>query len=244
MLKRAVYYAIGDIHGEAKRLAGLYGHIEAHHAVFHQDRPRTIVHLGDYVDRGPDSCGVIDLVRSMEAVAEERDDLAVVSLRGNHEQMMLEGALDDVGGDARMLWLINGGDRAMDSYIEKGRQSDDCAVDPEHLLWLDALPDIWTAEEGRLIFVHAGIDPRTYPEDRPETHLWSRSRYFFKSADWTNPLLSGARVVHGHTPTDDRRPEISADGRRINVDTGATFGGPLTCVVIDPDCSDPVFLYA
>lgn len=244
MTQGPVYYAIGDVHGEADRLGKLHHYIRDHHERKYSGRFMVIVHLGDFVDRGPDSCGVIDRVIALEHTASQRTDMRVVSLMGNHEKMMIDAAMDAVGGDDRLLWLMNGGDAAIASYMSAGRAHEDMMIDPDHYEWACALPHIWTAEKGRLIFVHAGIDPRSYPDDRIEGHLWTRSRYFFKSETWDNPKLEDAIVVHGHTPTDDRRPDVTGDGRRINVDTGAVYGGPLTCVVISDLQEDPVFLYA
>jgi len=233
MTGERIYYAIGDVHGEARRLAEMHEAIFAEHDRSGGGRAITIVHLGDYVDRGSNSRGVIEQVIRLEARYRDDDRVNVVSLRGNHEQMMLDALREGPGSDESLHWLLNGGDKAIESYAVANGEAD---VDAAHREWLEALPHIWTAEEGRLIFVHAGIEPREYPDDRTDIHLWTRSPRFFRSEDWTNPELEGCRVVHGHTPTSNEEPEISADGRRINVDTGAVYGGPLTAAVIEgPD---------
>jgi serine/threonine protein phosphatase 1 len=228
-----VHYAIGDVHGERDRLAALHERIAAFHERFHAGRARVVVHLGDYVDRGPDSCGVIDLILQLQQQAAGRDDLQVIALLGNHEQMML-----DAGHGAREMefWGFNGGVETMESYARAGRLPAGGHADPAHLSWLETLPDIWTAHDGRLIFVHAGIEPDIYPEEGRETRLWTRSERFFASQSWTNPRLDGALVIHGHTPLRDASPEISSDGRRVNVDTACVYGGRLTCAVVSaPD---------
>lgn len=233
MKTERIYYAIGDVHGEAERLEAL------HHLVFkdwksQQDgRPMTLVHLGDYVDRGEDSRGVIARIMALERHMADVAEVELISLRGNHEQMLLEAVEEGPDSYARTLWLNNGGDRAIESYRLPGIASSDHEVDPIHVSWLETLPDIWTAEDGRLIFVHAGIEPREYPDDRIDIHLWTRSPRFFRSEDWRNPVLDNAMVVHGHTPTENFEPDVSSDQRRVNVDTGAVYGGALTAVVIE-----------
>lgn len=227
------YYAVGDVHGEAERLEALHAQIFEDWKRRGDGRPMTIVHLGDYVDRGPDSRGVIARIIGLERRSASLDGVEVVSLRGNHEQMLLEALEEGHDSYARTLWLNNGGDRAIESYQFPGIATSDHEVDPVHVSWIEALPDIWTAESGRLIFVHAGVEPRDYPEERSDIHLWTRSPRFFRSEDWRNPALQNCMVVHGHTPTPDFQPDISADARRVNVDTGAVYGGALTAAVID-----------
>ncbi len=225
-----IYYAVGDVHGEADRLAALHAAIFADHDALGGGRAMTLVHLGDYVDRGENSRGVIEQLIALEARHAGDDKVSIVNLRGNHEQMMLDALREGPGSDESLHWLVNGGDRAVESYAAAGEEAE---VDAAHRAWLEALPHISTAENGRLIFVHAGIEPRDYPDDRPDVHLWTRSPRFFRSEAWSNPALEGCRVVHGHTPTEDDAPDISADGRRINVDTGAVYGGPLTAAVLE-----------
>ena len=85
-----------------------------------------------------------------------------------------------------------------------------------------------------LVFVHGGIDPKTFPNEHDEVRMWTRSEKFFRSD--AGPIARRLRdilVVHGHTPTHDFEPDVQR--RRINVDTGACFGGPLTSVVLAPD---------
>src|SRR5262249_30232714 len=113
-------------------------------------------------------------------------------------------------------------------------------VDSEHVDWIRALPVMLRRET--FVFVHAGIDPWRFPNEGDEVKLWTRSRAFFDSAEWpSTPELDGVVVVHGHTPTDDFRPDVSP--RRINIDTGACYGGPLTCAVLAPS-EAPRFLRA
>ncbi|MEM0985142.1 MAG: metallophosphoesterase family protein [Pseudomonadota bacterium] len=223
-----IHYAIGDIHGEAARLTKLHGLIFEHHLAFHADQPAVLVHLGDYVDRGPDSRGVIERLRTLERAAAGNPKLDIICLRGNHEQMMID-ALDG-GAMAEALWARNGGTATLASY----------ETDPipgllyKHHMWLKARPFRHWDEADQLVFVHAGVDGAFFPDEKRETYMWTRAETFFDTQRWTSPTLQGHTVIHGHTPTDDNRPFVSLDGRRINVDTGVCFGGSLTAAVIAP----------
>jgi serine/threonine protein phosphatase 1 len=97
-------------------------------------------------------------------------------------------------------------------------------------------------EQRKLVFVHGGIDPKMFPNCSDEIRMWTRSEKFFRSARWPDRHeLKNILVVHGHTPTDDFEPDLQP--RRINIDTGACFGGPLTSVVLAPG-EPPRFLRA
>lgn len=223
-----VYYAIGDIHGEEGKLARL-------HDIIFDDSARlgcdfTIIHVGDLIDRGPDSRGVIERIIQMERKGAVRS----ATLKGNHEAMMLS-AVDSAWTSDNEMWSRNGGNATLASYERvKGRQRDwRDAIDREHLVWLRNLPVTYRDEDRRIVFVHAGIDPWRFPECTDEVRLWTRSRTFFETSGWPQrPELAGLLVVHGHTPTDDFEPHRSE--QRINIDTGVCYGGPLTCVVLAP----------
>ncbi len=235
-MSERVYYAIGDVHGEAERLARL-------HDAIAQDAARTgvapvIVHVGDLIDRGPDSRGVIARVMALHA-----GDPAMVTIRGNHEELMLS-AYDRDESAGLYHWAINGGDETIASYERVNGKHDNWrhAIDDDHLKWLRALPTVWRDEERKLVFVHGGIDPKKFPNCTDEVRLWTRSKQFFDTWRWPKRAeLDGLMVVHGHTPTDDFTPDVR--DRRINVDTGACYGGPLTCLVLGPD-EAPRFLSA
>ena len=237
-----VFYAIGDVHGEAARLRALHEQILDHHEQTFPGRPIAIIHLGDYVDRGPDSKGVIDAIMALEARVASRPELTVLSLRGNHEQMMLDALDGDL--DQLDLWLRNGGRETLRSYTGPDGDIDAAMADlpKRHIEWLSALPTIFRIPQHHLIFVHAGIEPRDYPNCNAQRHLWTRSPRFFDPVQWAgNEALSGMCVVHGHTPTVGFMPEVAGDTQRINVDTGAVYGGQLTAVVI-ADNAKPEFL--
>lgn len=103
-----------------------------------------------------------------------------------------------------------------------------------HVNWIERLPVIWAHEPSKTIFVHAGIDPETYPKVDPDVFLWTRAEEFMNVETWDNPVLNGWTVVHGHTPTKSQKHEIvkTEKYRRINIDTGAVYAGSLTAVLI------------
>lgn len=222
-----ITYVIGDVHGEAVRLSRLHELIFAHHGQRFSGQAMKIVHLGDYVDRGPDSAAVIDLLIALET----RPDISVISLAGNHEELLLSAARS--GSVATYQhWLSNGGDETLKSYRRRG----DIGVPELHLDWIARLPRIHSDEAARRIFVHAGINPATFPNENESIYLWTRSSRFFDVENWHGTTVEGWTIIHGHTPTEDGYPEdafASGCGRRINIDTGAVYGGRLTCAVLE-----------
>jgi serine/threonine protein phosphatase 1 len=203
-------YAVGDVHGCDGQLAALHRQISLHWS----RRPAArcvIVHLGDYLDRGPDSAAVIARLRGAPPVG----GAAAVCLLGNHEQMMLE-ALDPTPDPSAMaLWQANGGAATLASYGD---------VPGGDLIWLRALPDRFAL--GGYLFVHAGIRPGValHRQHRMDL-LWMREPFL----SWRGALP--AVVVHGHTPA--AAAEVLP--HRIGLDTGAVYGGPLTCGVLEAD---------
>jgi len=213
--------AVGDIHGymaELARVLSLADDLRGPDA--------RIVFLGDLIDRGPDSRGVIEtLMRGIEA---GRDWIV---LRGNHDQMFLD-FLDDAstGDPARKLsaaWLDgnNGGAETLRSYaagasLERGDWAAAArAVPPAHVRFLESLPFCFQTEEQ--FFVHAGIRPGVALGDQtPEDMLWIRREFHDDRRD------HGKLIVHGHTPVDTP----THYGNRVNLDTGAGWGRPLELV--------------
>lgn len=214
-------YAVGDVHGCASRLAALHRMIARDLA----ERPvaeATLVHLGDYIDRGPDSAAVVAMLLHGPAVPAAR----VVNLMGNHEDMML-AALTEGGSESAVHWMANGGAESLRSWCvpERRRPAQWCGFIPEaHLAFLRGLA--LSHREGPYLFVHAGIRPGV-PLDRQsrEDLVWIREPFL----SWPGEL--GAVVVHGHTPS--REPVVKAN--RIGIDTGAVIGGKLTCGVLEGD---------
>ncbi|WP_371396665.1 metallophosphoesterase family protein [Fretibacter rubidus] len=232
-MKKTVYYAIGDIHGELSKLRALHDNISAFHEKNYVNRPHTRIHLGDYVDRGPDSCGVIDFVQDLS----DNETFSTINLRGNHEVLMA-GAMGGQSVRSEQHWLVNGGQQTLESYVDKGQQQ----LMKSHIAWFESCPTLYCDQGRGLVFVHAGIDPQSYPACDTATHMWTRSSEFFESENWTNPALEKVRVVHGHTPTLTDYPDISKDGRRINIDTGACYGGPLSAVAL-AEGKPPQFIF-
>ncbi len=227
-----VYCAIGDIHGELERLQVLHQRVFDYAARALPDAELQLVHLGDLVDRGPDSCGVVRYLREIEANLLPPP----ITLRGNHEQMMIDAwTADDPAAAAIAHWIVNGGDTTLESYNQRGQTPDD------DIGWLASLPVIHHDKTAGLVFVHAGVDSQRFPQCTDEVRLWTRRSDFFDPDKWTAPALKGQRVIHGHTPTRGRQPESDPAGRRLNIDTGAVYGGPLTAVVLRPGAPD-VFL--
>lgn len=229
-MKDTIYCAIGDIHGELVRLNDLHKQVLGYVRDVFPKRPVQFVHLGDLIDRGPESRGVIDYLMGFEGEISPRP----ITLRGNHEQMMIEAHDSfDAGSSAWHQWVGNGGEETLASYDGKPLR-----VLERHLDWLRSLPTLHEAEAAGLVFVHAGIDPDRFPACGERVHMWTRRREFLDPRCWTAPALERRRVVHGHTPTRDSFPETADGGRRLNIDTGAVYGGRLTAVLLrrgEPD---------
>lgn len=217
----SLIYAIGDIHGCLDKLRSLIVHCEKHA----DGRPMSFVFVGDYIDRGPQSSAVIDCLIDLKAQLAEN----VVTLMGNHEAMAL--AVFDGSGPVR-LWLAQGGLATLESYgIAEARE-----LPRGHVEWLRALP--LSYDDGRRFFVHAGVNPNA-PLDAQDDfdQLWIREPFLSHGGDY------GRLIVHGHTPLADGVPDLR--GNRLNLDTGAVFGGPLTAAVFDDAQTEPIgFLQA
>jgi serine/threonine protein phosphatase 1 len=223
-------YAIGDIHGCARQLANL-------HEVIAEDlaeRPIAsplLLHIGDYVDRGADTAGVIEhLVHGCPVPGME-----MVNLLGNHESTMM----DALSGEraAGTDWLFAGGRAALERYrIDPGgpRELWASLVPQTHQAFLRDL--ILMHREGGYAFVHAGVRPGVALGSQTRDDLLrSRQPFLYSEANF------GAVIVHGHTPV--KAPVVRHN--RIAIDTGAVFGGRLTCVVLEADLlgfltADPV----
>jgi serine/threonine protein phosphatase 1 len=213
-------YAIGDPHGCTGRLAALHAEIAAHAAA----RPAArivVVHLGDMVDRGPDSAGLLQLLRTPLPLP----GATVVNLTGNHEQMMLAALDRRATAEIAAFWLDNGGGATLESY---GADPDDPdtwdAVPDRDLEMLRAFRPSFAL--GGYFFAHAGVRPDVALDRQDPMDLsWIREPFL----SWRGRLP--AVVVHGHTPVDG--PEVLP--HRIGIDTGAVFGGPLTCAVLEGD---------
>lgn len=214
-----IHYAIGDVHGRDDLLEKMHARIDAWHRVRHPGEKGVIVYLGDYIDRGAKSAEVIDRIMRGAPGFES------VCLLGNHEQLMLD-CLDTDDPFVWASWIGNGGIETMASLGLREEDEGDPvalakALGSARMRWLDALK--LTHQAGDYLFVHAGIVPgRPLAEQKPKDLIWIRHHFLDSDAD------HGFVVVHGHTPSEI--PEWKAN--RINVDTGATFFGRLTAVVL------------
>lgn len=207
-------YAVGDIHGCLGLALAAFDAIEADAG----ERGADIVCLGDYVDRGPDSRGVIELLMA----GPRRAGDTLVCLKGNHEELMAESGAGDLS--ATSCWLGNGGRETIASYGHGG-------VPPEHFSWASGLP-VMVADDHR-VFVHAGLMPGFSPEGQdPATCMWIRDRFLRCGDEW------GVHIVHGHTPQWDGKPDPTQPEllpHRTNLDTGACWTGVLTVGVFDAE---------
>lgn len=203
----SLMFAVGDIHGSLRKLGSLIERCER----LADGQPMTFVFLGDYIDRGPQSAGVVSCVLDLQARMPDR----VVALKGNHEAMML-GVLD--GNTPADYWLAQGGAETLQSYGVAGVDE----LPDAHVDWVRSLR--LSHDDGRRFFVHAGIDPERPLDAQQDTDLfWIREPFLSDRRD------HGRLIVHGHTPVTTRKPDLRAN--RLNIDTGAVFGGPLTAAV-------------
>ena len=224
-------YAIGDIHGHLDQL-------EIAHARIAKDRAEAggaddaVIHIGDLVDRGPDSKGVIQFL--IDGIARGEN---WVALCGNHDRLFLDflaggdGTHPRIGKGRSWHHHVMGGKSTLASYrIKRMMLEGDASyrararkkVPEAHAAFLKGLP-LWHRAEG-MIFVHAGIRPGFPMEAQEEDDLmWIRDPFLYHLG------AHEALIVHGHTPVD----EPTHYGNRVNIDTGAGWGHELVPVVCD-----------
>ena len=219
-------YAIGDVHGRADLLARLFSGIDADLAA--NSTPRAIeVFLGDYIDRGPNSRGVLDLLIARSQRHE------TVFLKGNHE-VLIEHFL--YMPEALATWRQVGGIQTLASYGVRPSFNPDpaeqaalaqrlaTALPPAHRQFLASLKRSFSC--GDFFFVHAGVRPGVpLSEQTDEDLFWIREK-FLRHAEKFEKI-----IVHGHTPVD----EVEFHSNRINVDTGAFATGRLSCLRIEAE---------
>jgi serine/threonine protein phosphatase 1 len=219
-------YVIGDIHGRADLLDNIVDKIQRD--IDEHERSDCItVTLGDYVDRGPDSKGVLDrLVRNPFPTR-------YIGLKGNHE-LMLESFMRDPSVGER--WRRLGGLETLYSYgvsvadLMRGKGFESAAralkavVPLKHVEFLSSLSPYFSI--GDYFLCHAGVRPGVPLEDQKvEDLLWIRDEFLNSTMDF------GKFVIHGHSPRE--WPEVRPN--RVNIDTGAFATGRLTCLVVDGD---------
>jgi diadenosine tetraphosphatase ApaH/serine/threonine PP2A family protein phosphatase len=220
-------YVIGDIHGRLDLLLDVQRRIDEDKARLHAGHTAEI-YLGDYIDRGPESAGVLSRL-----IARGRETRAIF-LRGNHEQMLLD--LLDGDDDCLDLWRAVGGMTTMLSYglpprllsrlapAEDIRRSLLEKIPPEHLRFYEQTGAYMRA--GAYLAVHGGVRPGVRLEDQRTSDLLGIRQEFLQHEGNFDFI-----VVHGHTPVTvpDLRPN------RINIDTGAFATNRLTCLRIGGD---------
>jgi serine/threonine protein phosphatase 1 len=217
-------YVIGDIHGRADLLDRMIARIARDLEVRPMANCLTVT-VGDYIDRGPDSRGVLDRLASNPFPTD------FVALKGNHEALLATFLRDPSSADH---WRRIGGLETLNSYgvdvgpLMRGRNYEAAAaallaaVPPAHAGFLASLRMSVTV--GRYFLCHAGVRPGVaLPQQSEDDLLWIRDEFLGSKTDF------GKIVVHGHTPTEE--PELLPN--RINVDTGAFTTGRLTCAVLE-----------
>ena len=203
-------YVIGDIHGCSQALADLLKIMEP------IDADDTIVFIGDYIDRGPDSKGVIDIILNLR-----KKHSRIITLMGNHEFMFVN-ALKGIGVTD---FLAMGGDATFNSYgiPLDSLQDIGTKIPREHLIFFQDLLLYW--EDQDHIYVHAGLQPGVHlTQQSMDWLLWAREGFIDLTYNF------GKKVIYGHTPFD----EPKTDDNKIGIDTGAVYGGHLTCLIL-PD---------
>lgn len=222
-------YAIGDIHGRLDLLERAIAAIQRDVAE-HGPAALTVT-LGDYIDRGLQSRGVLD------RLLDNPFPTSYVALKGNHETLLEDFLADATTGS---FWSQQGGLGTLRSYgvqmtgpvgtaYVKARDQLEAALPPAHLQFLRSLKISYS--HGRYFFCHAGVKPGIPLEQQSEEDLlWIREEFLTSRVDF------GKVVVHGHTPVSE--PEVLPN--RIGIDTGAFATGRLTCVALSADA--PRFL--
>ncbi|MFD2210871.1 metallophosphoesterase [Virgibacillus halophilus] len=211
--------AIGDIHGELSLFETLLKK-----AAYDPQKDQLIL-IGDYIDRGPDSCGVLEKVMDLH-------EKGAIVLRGNHEEMLLS-AMDESSGSLEH-WLRNGASETIASYMgdAAAENAADVLADSEifkkHVCFIRERDYIFQTPD--YLFVHAGLDPnQPLSEMDKHTFVWIREPFF---SDYRGEKT----VVFGHTPTaylhgdNDCHTVYFGDNRIIGIDGGAVFGGQLNCL--------------
>lgn len=201
-------FVIGDIHGCHQSLTALWRKLAPIHAT------DSVVFLGDYIDRGIASRQVVD-----EILAIKKSLPRVITLMGNHEQMLLHF----LAGREEASFLTVGGAETLASYGVDPDEPGPPALPADHLVFFRELLPFWQNHEA--IYVHAGLMPARPLALQPKSWLyWAREDFFESDYDFGKP------VVYGHTPFPAPRHEKN----RIGIDTGAVYGGQLTCLIL-PD---------
>ncbi len=213
-------YAIGDVHGQVDKLRRLHAAVLTDLAKRPVDAA-VLVHLGDYIDQGPDSAGVIALLADGPTLP----GVKAVNLMGDHERMLTEAMHGDRAAATDWLWA--GGREALASWglsPDLPREEWETALPATHVAFLRGLA--LSHQEGSYFFAHAGIRPGVALAEQTADDLTSMRQPFLWSED-----DFGCIVVHGHSST----PSVTIGKNRIAIDTGAGLGEKLTCAILEED---------
>ncbi|MCK1453590.1 serine/threonine protein phosphatase [Bradyrhizobium sp. 35] len=209
-------YAIGDVHGCLDQLQRL---VELCERDAGEGRSKLVL-LGDYIDRGPDSRGVIEFLMDLQKWSPDE----IICLRGNHEDLLL-AALE--GEDAQLKWRQNGAQATLDSYKAKTPRD----IPLKYIDWIRSLPLFH--DDGMRFFVHAGVHPdKPLDLQRRRDLLWIREPFLSSDKNF------GRLIVHGHTPISTGTPDHRTN--RLNIDTGAVYGRALTSAIFSGGMTAPV----
>ena len=208
-------YVIGDIHGCEGELRYLIDSLPLGQG----DR---LVFLGDYIDRGPDSAGVVAFLVELH---KQLSSIEFIFLKGNHEDMLL--SFLGIGGAHADMFLINGGKATLASYgLETNKPSAEEAlsrIPSEHLAFYRQLRSYFAMDP--FLCVHAGIDPeKSLVEQTEEELFWIRNKFIF--ASHRLPFT----VLFGHTPQHTVFYDLPY---KVGLDTGLVYGNMLTCLEVD-----------
>ena len=232
-------FAIGDIHGSLTELTLLHKKILTHEKF--DIKNDLLIHLGDYIDRGKNSKGVIDQIVKLKD-----EKIKTINLMGNHEEFMINFFSNKINNIKK--WLNFGADQTFKSYgieivefIKNGFEDDIIdnlrntlleKMGNNHIDFFNNLEISFSTN--KYLFVHAGIDPlKNLSDQTKKDYLWSRSNDFFHE-DFKSKRI----IIHGHTPVEN----ITNHPYRINVDTGCYFSGNLSCVCLSDTSESRNFL--
>jgi serine/threonine protein phosphatase 1 len=197
-------FVIGDIHGCFDKLCALMDKIPIN---FTRDQ---LIFIGDYIDRGSGSIEVVDYLIDLQ-----KQLPGTLFLKGNHEDMLI----NYLDGSDRYTYLLNGGQRTLDAYLNHPNNPGEYPVPSAHLEFFNSLHFYYQTAD--YIFVHAGLRKKVPLESQKKMDLlWIRDEFIYSDFDF------GKRVIFGHTPF--KEPLVQTN--KIGIDTGAVYGNRLTCV--------------
>jgi diadenosine tetraphosphatase ApaH/serine/threonine PP2A family protein phosphatase len=204
MIDNERIFIVGDIHGCLDMLKRLMERIDW------DPEDDALIFLGDYIDRGKDSKGVVDYIMSIL-----KSSPNVHCLMGNHEKIFI----DFLSGGDLSNFFLNGGDKTLSSYGVENEWNMDALIPAEHLSFLHSL--LFWVELKDYFVVHAGFRPGVPIKDQTLVDLiWIRDPFLLSKYNF------GKKVIFGHTPF----PEPLVMDNKIGLDTGAVYGNKLTCL--------------